>query len=262
MHQVRQWLGPVVLLDAASVGSRTHHPRLWWTNLAPLEVLKAAYSRMVRPEGLIVDDILDSGRRSQAIGRNDLPPLAVVNKIGLPRAALLTLVSYLASHAYRQGKSGLVWDEGLQQLVEPNADEWKRAMGFPTGITTVPEFLESIRRQLIGQAMDLNCLSLVLSIGWAEQRRLHSELMLHPFVSLPPAKMVQAAAGGACPSRVEKFLALPISKQDPWTEWDAELEVVAAKVAAVTEELPKEDWGADVCEEGKEIPNPAPTVAA
>jgi len=114
MHQVRQWLGPAVLLDAPSVGSRAHHPRLWWTNLAPPEVLKAAYSRMVRPEGLIVDDILDFGRRSQAVGRNDLPPLAVVNKIGLPRAALPTLVSYPASHAYRQGGSGLVWDEGLQ----------------------------------------------------------------------------------------------------------------------------------------------------
>jgi hypothetical protein len=146
MHQVRQWLGPVVLLDVASVGSRAHRPRLWWTNLAPPEVLKAAYSRVVRPEGLIVDDILDSGRRSQVVGRNDLPPLAVVNKIGLPRAALPTLVSYPASHAYRQGGSGLVWDEGLQQLVEPNADERERAMGFPTGITVVPEFSESTRR--------------------------------------------------------------------------------------------------------------------
>ncbi len=81
-------------------------------------------------------------------------------------------------------------------------------------------------------------------------------------MSLPPAGTVQAAAGGACPSRVEKFLPLPISKQHPWIEWDAELEVVAAKVAAVTEELPKEDGGADVCGEGKEIPNPAPKVAA
>jgi hypothetical protein len=110
--------------------------------------------------------------------------------------------------------------------------------------------------------MDLNCLSWVLSIGWAKQRRLHSQLMLHPFVSLPPAGTVQAAVGGACPSKVEKFLALPILKQDPWTEWNAQLEVVAAKVVAVTEELPKEDGGADVCREGKEIPNPAPMVAA
>ncbi len=59
--------------------------------------------------------------------------------------------------------------------------------------------------------------------------------MLHPFVSLPPAGTVQAIAGGTCPSRVEKFLALPISKQHPWIERDVEIEVVVAKVAAVTE---------------------------
>jgi hypothetical protein len=74
----------------------------------PPEVLKVAYSQVIRPAGLIVDDILDPGRRSQAVERNDLPPLAVVNKIGSSRAALPTLVSFTASHAYRQGGSGLV----------------------------------------------------------------------------------------------------------------------------------------------------------
>jgi hypothetical protein len=113
MHQVQQWLRPAVLLDAASVGSRAHHPRLWWTNLMPPEVLKVVYSQVIRPAGLIVGDILDTGRRSQAVERNDLPPLAVVNKVGSPRAALPTLVSFTASHAYRQGGSGLVWDERL-----------------------------------------------------------------------------------------------------------------------------------------------------
>jgi hypothetical protein len=38
MHQVQQWLGPAVLLDAASVGSRAHRPQLWWTNFMPPEV--------------------------------------------------------------------------------------------------------------------------------------------------------------------------------------------------------------------------------
>jgi hypothetical protein len=28
MHQVQQWLGPAVLMDAASVGSYAHRPRL------------------------------------------------------------------------------------------------------------------------------------------------------------------------------------------------------------------------------------------
>ena len=120
--------------------SRAHHPRLWWTNLVWPEMLKATYLRIARPEKLIVDDILDAGRKSQAVGRDDLPPLAVVNQVGFPRAALPTLVSFPASHAYRQGGPGLVWDERLQQLVEPNADERERAMGFPTGTTAMPGF--------------------------------------------------------------------------------------------------------------------------
>jgi hypothetical protein len=79
---------------------------------------------------LLVDDILDAGRKSTAVECNDLPPLAVVNKVGSPRAALPTLVSFTTSYAYEQGGSGLVWDERLHQLVEPNADERERAMGF------------------------------------------------------------------------------------------------------------------------------------
>jgi hypothetical protein len=51
---------------------------------------------------------------------------------------LPTFVSFLASHAYREGGPKLVWDTCLQWLVEPNADERERAMGFPIGVTSVP----------------------------------------------------------------------------------------------------------------------------
>jgi hypothetical protein len=57
-----------------------------------------AYSQVIRPAGLIVDDILDNGRRSQGVECNDLPLLAIMNKVGSPRAALPTLVSFTASH--------------------------------------------------------------------------------------------------------------------------------------------------------------------
>jgi hypothetical protein len=40
VHKIRSWIGPVVLLDVVRVGSRAHHPRLWWTNLLPREVLR------------------------------------------------------------------------------------------------------------------------------------------------------------------------------------------------------------------------------
>jgi hypothetical protein len=41
VHEIRSWIGPVVLLDATRFGSRAHRPQLWWTNLLPREVLKA-----------------------------------------------------------------------------------------------------------------------------------------------------------------------------------------------------------------------------
>ncbi len=62
----------------------------------------------MQPSGLIVDEILDAGRKSQGVGRDDLPPLAMVNKVGSLRAALPTLLSFPAFHAYRQGDSGLI----------------------------------------------------------------------------------------------------------------------------------------------------------
>ncbi|CAM6104272.1 unnamed protein product [Calypogeia fissa] len=221
MHQVREWVGPAVLLDAASIGALAHRPRLWWTNLLPPEVLKVAYSHVVRPIGLTVDSILDAGRRSQAVGRDDAPPLAVVNKIGFPRAALPTLLSFPGSHAYRSGGSNLVWDERLQQLVEPNVDEQERAMGFVTGTTTVPEFSEATRRQLLGQVMDLNCLTWVVALGLAEQWRMRTTLVAsYPLVSLQPTEMVQAAAGGVGPreGRWDFISQNPgLQKRHPWT---------------------------------------------
>jgi hypothetical protein len=64
-------------------------------------------------------------------------------------------------------------------MVEPNADERVRAMGFPTGITNVPGILEQQRRFLLGQVMDLNCLTWVVFLVVAKQKRLASSLTGH-----------------------------------------------------------------------------------
>jgi hypothetical protein len=82
--------------------------------------------------------------------------------------ALPTFVSFPTSHAYREGGLGLVWDICSQRLVEPNADEKERAMGFPIGVTSVPFIFEASRRQVLGQAMDLNCLTWIVSLDMAE----------------------------------------------------------------------------------------------
>jgi hypothetical protein len=69
--------------------------------------------------------------------------MTVVNRVGQLRMALPTFVSFPASHAYREGGLGLVWDTCLQWLVELNVDEREREMGFPTGVTLVPSISEA-----------------------------------------------------------------------------------------------------------------------
>ncbi len=59
VHEIWSWIGPTVLLDATKVGSRVHHPQLWWMNLVPKEVLRRAYDTVPRSSHLIVDSILD-----------------------------------------------------------------------------------------------------------------------------------------------------------------------------------------------------------
>jgi len=94
--------------------------------------------------------------------------MAVVNRVGQPRMALPTFVNFPTSHAYREGGLQLVWDTCLQRLVEPNVDERERAMGFPIGVTSVFSISKASRRQMLGQAMDLNCLTWIVSLGMVE----------------------------------------------------------------------------------------------
>ncbi|BBN14385.1 hypothetical protein Mp_6g11220 [Marchantia polymorpha subsp. ruderalis] len=197
VHEVRAWIGSAVLLDAARVGSRAHRARLWWINLVPREILRHAYDSVHRDPTLTVDKILDVSRYSQVVRVADRSPMALVNHVGQPRMALPTLVSYPASHAYRDGGPGLLWDSVLHQLVEPNADERERAMGFLTGVTAASSVSEASRRQVLGQAMDLNCLTWIVSLGLAEQRRLRTDLVVvTPLISSLPTGTVVAMAGG------------------------------------------------------------------
>jgi hypothetical protein len=178
MHKIHDILGVPVLIDAAAVGSRAHRPRFWWTNLAPAELLQSVIGRTRRPD-VYVSDILDPHRTPQRVYHDDQAPLVVVNHKGESRRAFPTLVSFAYSYAFKDNGPGLVWDSIMQEMVEPNADERERAMGFPTGTTNVHGMSEQQWRFLLGQAMDLNCPTWIVSLVVVEQRRLASTLIGH-----------------------------------------------------------------------------------
>jgi hypothetical protein len=167
MHKIHRILGVPVLIEAAAVGSRAHRPHFWWTNLAPAELLQSAIGRTRRPD-VYVSNILDPHQTPRRIYHDDQAPLAVVNRKGEPHRAFPTLVSFARSYTFKDNGLGLIWDYITQEMVEPNADEHERAMGFSTGTTNVHGILEQQRRFLFGQAMDLNYLIWIVSLVIAE----------------------------------------------------------------------------------------------
>jgi hypothetical protein len=119
-------------------------------------------------------------------------------------------------YAFKDNGSGLAWDSTIQEMVEPNADERERAMGFPTSTTNVPCLSEHQRRFLLGQAMDVNCLTWIVSLVVAEQKRLAFSLVGYMgFYELraamePPLLVMM-------PSKV--FGGAEASTAHPWDMW-------------------------------------------
>jgi hypothetical protein len=53
-------------------------------------------------------------------------------------------------------------------MKEPNVDGKERAMGFRTGTTAVQGIFEGVRRQILGQVMDLNYLTWIFNLVLAK----------------------------------------------------------------------------------------------
>ncbi len=110
--------------------------------------------------------------------------------------------------------------------MEPNVDEREHAMGFPIGVTSVPSISETSCRKVLGQAMDLNCLTWIISLGMAEQRWLRATfVVVTPLVSSLPTMTIEASAGGkeSCTFHL-------------WSTWDVlgeHVEVMAHDVGRV-----------------------------
>jgi hypothetical protein len=154
------------------VGSSAHRLRLKWTNLMPAHHLQAAYQLIPRPNQRFVDDILDPGHKSQEVARSDRPPMAMVYSKGFPRQAFPTLMVTPALHAFRDNQPGLIRETVTGLLVEPNADERERAMGFLAHATAAPGLDEAQRRRLLGLAMDMNSMTWMLALCQAYQAQL------------------------------------------------------------------------------------------
>ncbi len=123
-------IGNPITFDAAQFNSRAHRVRNYWTNLADVNQFTAVLNVITRGKDLCVDDILDPNRTAQV------------------------LVSYPESRAFRDGKSGQVWDSNQGRLVEPNPDERERALGYETGTTDHPDLTPGHRHVITGRCMD------------------------------------------------------------------------------------------------------------
>jgi hypothetical protein len=159
--------GQPACLDAAQFGSRAHRARNFWTNLADTARVEAVVSCVVRPQDLVVNDILDDGRQAQlATTSYTAPQFYPCNVEGETLRALPTFVAVQGSRAFREGKPGQVWDGKLGLWVEPNPRERERAMGYSGDATEHPQLTEKDRHEITGRCMDANCVAAMLAICW------------------------------------------------------------------------------------------------
>jgi hypothetical protein len=155
-------IGTPVVTDAARYGSYAHRVRAFWTNLATPSHLQLVLDAHQRPPGRLVDDVLDEGRTAQLSHSTDAYPRYPCNTQGQPLCALPTLMAKQRSFAFREGGPGMIWSQG-STLVEPNADERERIMGFPPGATLTASVSNADRHNLTGRAMDMFCLEALMA---------------------------------------------------------------------------------------------------
>ena len=102
--------------------------------------LAIVFYAMPLPFDQNVDDILDPNHSSLPVVLDNLPSLALVNKVGVPRRAFPTFMTFPQSFTILDRGLGVVWDAHTKTHCEPIADEQDRAMGFQTGTTTASGF--------------------------------------------------------------------------------------------------------------------------
>ena len=169
-QQIYSYLGHPICVDATLLGSLAHRLRNYWTNLACTSQVMAVLGQVSRPLSLRVDSILDDGHTSQPVKHNDQLPYTLCNRVGHPRSALPTLMSFQSSHAFRDNGPGMILNIRTNQLREPTATERERAMGYSPGTTAAPGISEQQRCAALGNCMDSYAMQSIMAICMALNR--------------------------------------------------------------------------------------------
>ncbi|CAI7733511.1 unnamed protein product [Closterium sp. NIES-54] len=179
---VTRELGHGVAWDAAQMGARAHRIRRYWQNMVPETVLRDQLGRMRRPLPLLVQDILEPGRRVAPVVSPDIRTQYPCNEVGAPRQAWPTLVSTPGSYAFSmqgdQPGPGMVQVLATGEWEGPLAVERERAMGYLRNATAAEGVSEEVRRQALGGAIDQHALGWLLYRAEKRHETLRAQLLM------------------------------------------------------------------------------------
>jgi len=90
-------------------------------------------------------------------------------------------VSFPHFCAFKDGGPKMIWDFNSSSMEELNVDERERAMGSRTYTSNVFNISKGTHNQILGQVMDLNCLTWVFCLTLAKQTYLDQYFLpTHP----------------------------------------------------------------------------------
>jgi hypothetical protein len=219
---VCQALGEPVAIDAAQLGAYAHRMRNYWSNLAAPSEVQSVVAVITRDPRQIVNDILDPGRTTQDVTSFDQPPHFRVNVPGQPMRALPTLVAYIGSHAYREGKPGMIIGRD-GHLTVPNIQERETILGYPRNCTAAPGITDAQRHGITGRCMDGNVMERLFAI-YKSINRWHRLTDPPPPAPLPGGQPKALTTASLLKAALESGLRQGLDRpedQDPVDVYDA-----------------------------------------
>ena len=167
---IKATLGTGTELDAPACGSHARRAAIFWQNLQCPQELRRRFRLLSSAPTTSLNDMLTAhgfdGWRSQhlTLGKN-MPSEDLYNQAGRDQKVLPKFVCYKGSHQFRKFCNipalGLLRLDG--ELTIPTADIKEVCMGFTRGDTKAVGLSEDQRNHLLGQCIDLNLLSWLVS---------------------------------------------------------------------------------------------------